>query len=112
MAWTIGNTRQGYWCGRRVTIHLQRGCPVLQGGGKRGASPHRLTDVSLLCKVFFVRSAFKCRAYPDPEQEAVLNRTFGCVRLVWNQTLAERHARYHGEGKTTSTGRPTRPSRC
>jgi hypothetical protein len=27
---------------------------------------------------------------------SVLNRTFGCVRYVWNRTLAWRHARYHG----------------
>ena len=27
----------------------------------------------------------------------MLNRTFGCVRLVWNRTLAWRHHRYHGE---------------
>jgi putative transposase len=27
----------------------------------------------------------------------VLNRTFGCVRVVWNRTLAWRHARYNGE---------------
>ncbi len=26
----------------------------------------------------------------------MLNRTFGCVRTVWNRTLAWRHARYHG----------------
>jgi putative transposase len=32
----------------------------------------------------------------------VLNRTFGCVRLAWNKTLAERHRRYHAEGKSTS----------
>ena len=56
--------------------------------------------------------AYKCRAYPTPEQAAVLNRTFGCVRLVWNRTLAWRHARYHGEhAKTTTPGvpSPTRP---
>ena len=35
-----------------------------------------------------MRSAYKFRAYPDPEQAAVLNRTFGCVRVVWNRTLA------------------------
>lgn len=32
----------------------------------------------------------------------MLNRTFGCIRLVWNRTLAWRHARYHAEGKSTS----------
>src|SRR6266480_7879637 len=44
-----------------------------------------------------MRTAYKCRAYPTPERESVLNRTFGCVRVVWNRTLAWRHARYHGE---------------
>jgi IS605 OrfB family transposase len=44
-----------------------------------------------------VRAAYKCRACPAPEQASVLNRTFGCVRVVWNRTLAWRHARYHGE---------------
>jgi putative transposase len=32
----------------------------------------------------------------------VLNRTFGCVRVVWNRTLAARQARWHLQGKTTS----------
>jgi putative transposase len=32
----------------------------------------------------------------------VLARTFGCVRLVWNRTLAERHRLYHAEGKSLS----------
>jgi putative transposase len=32
----------------------------------------------------------------------VLNRTFGCVRVVWNQTLAWRHQRYRTE-KTGTT---------
>jgi len=49
-----------------------------------------------------MRTACKCRAYPDPEQASVLNRTFGCVRVVWNRTLAWRHARYHGEQARTS----------
>jgi transposase len=49
-----------------------------------------------------MRTAYKCRAYPDPEQMSVLNRTFGCVRVVWNRTLAWRHARYHGEQATTN----------
>jgi putative transposase len=35
--------------------------------------------------------------YPAPEQASVLNRTFGCVRVGWNRTLAWRHQRYYGE---------------
>jgi putative transposase len=49
-----------------------------------------------------MRTAYRCRAYPDHAQQAVLNRTFGCVRLVWNQTLAERQQRYATGGKATS----------
>jgi putative transposase len=32
----------------------------------------------------------------------VLNRTFGCVRVVWNRTLAWRQARYRDEQASTS----------
>ncbi|MFI0481380.1 RNA-guided endonuclease InsQ/TnpB family protein [Actinomadura sp. 9N215] len=49
-----------------------------------------------------MRTAYKCRAYPDPEQAAIFNRTFGCVRLVWNKTLAERHRAYRADGRSTS----------
>jgi putative transposase len=49
-----------------------------------------------------VRTAYKCRAYPTREQAAVLSRTFGCVRLVWNKTLSERNHRYHTERAHTS----------
>src|SRR6266704_4158960 len=49
-----------------------------------------------------MRTAYKCRAYPALEQVSVLNRTFGCVRVVWNRTLAWRHARYHSEHARTS----------
>ncbi len=50
----------------------------------------------------FVRTAYKCRAYPDQVQASVLNRTFGCVRVVWNRTLPWRRQRYHAE-KTGTT---------
>ena len=46
--------------------------------------------------------AYKVRAYPDAEQAALLRRTFGCVRLVWNRTLAERQRRYTVEQRSTS----------
>lgn len=49
-----------------------------------------------------MRTAYKCRAYPTPEQAMLLSRTFGCVRVVWNQALAARHALYATEGKSTS----------
>ncbi|WP_244317227.1 helix-turn-helix domain-containing protein [Micromonospora terminaliae] len=32
----------------------------------------------------------------------MFSRTFGCVRLVWNRTLAERHAAHHQRGERTS----------
>jgi hypothetical protein len=38
-----------------------------------------------------VRTAYRCRAYPDEDQQAMLARTFGCVRVVWNRTLAARN---------------------
>src|SRR5437868_11230807 len=51
-----------------------------------------------------MRTAYKCRAYPAREQVSVLNRRFGCVRVVWNRTLAWRHARYHsGQAQTDFT---------
>lgn len=49
-----------------------------------------------------MRTAYKCRAYPTPEQTSLLARTFGCIRVVWNRTLAQRHARYATEGGSTS----------
>jgi putative transposase len=49
-----------------------------------------------------MRTGCKCRAYQTLEQAAVLSRTFGCVRLVWNSALAWRHARYRDELAGTS----------
>jgi len=54
------------------------------------------------CDYVYVRTAYRCRAYPDEQQQAVLRRTFGCVRVVWNQTLAGRRARWHAERRGTS----------
>ena len=49
-----------------------------------------------------MRTAYKCRAYPDPEQAVMLARTFGCVRVVWNRTLAARQARWASERRGIS----------
>jgi putative transposase len=69
----------------------------------RSAYTARLTQsFDHMCDPVPVRTAYRCRAYPDQAQQAVLNRTFGCVRVVWNRTLAARQARWHMQGKTTS----------
>jgi putative transposase len=52
-----------------------------------------------------MRTAYKCRAYPDPEQAHVLNRTFGCIRVVWNRTLAWRQQRYQADQTGTTYAR-------
>ena len=49
-----------------------------------------------------MRTAYRCRAYPDQAQQQLLVRTFGCVRVVWNRTLAERHRLYHTTGTSMS----------
>ncbi len=38
-----------------------------------------------------MRTAYRCRAYPDEQQQAVLGRTFGCVRVV---ALRHQHAAF------------------
>ena len=55
-----------------------------------------------MCDPVRVRTAYRCRAYPDQPQQQVLARTFGCVRVVWNRTLAARRARYAADGTGTS----------
>ncbi|MDQ1286479.1 MAG: putative transposase, partial [Actinomycetota bacterium] len=57
--------------------------------------------MATVCQDSFMRTAFKCRAYPTPEQAGILARTFGCVRNVWNVTLAWRHRRWYGERVAT-----------
>jgi transposase len=54
-----------------------------RSGRHRRSEQHRI-------KFLIVRTAYKCRAYPDQVQASVLNRTFGCIRVVWNRTLAWR----------------------
>lgn len=49
-----------------------------------------------------VKRAFKYRFYPTEEQATELARTFGCVRVVWNQILERRTKRYVQEKSSTS----------
>lgn len=44
--------------------------------------------------------AYKFRLYPTAEQENLMQRTFDCVRFVYNHFLAERAERYKETGKS------------
>ena len=46
--------------------------------------------------------SFKYRLYPNKEQEIQIQKTFGCCRFVYNQTLAHRKELYETEKKTMS----------
>lgn len=46
--------------------------------------------------------AYKYRIYPNKEQEVLLQKTFGCIRFVYNQTLAYRRELYETEHKSMS----------
>jgi putative transposase len=72
--------------------------PAAAGLDKTAADTARLPRFfDHTCDHLIVRTAYRCRAYPDQGQQAILNRTFGCVRIVWNRTLAERHRRWHAD---------------
>ena len=48
-----------------------------------------------------MNKAFRYRIYPSSEQEELIRKTFGCVRFLYNQMLAERKNSYeqHKEDK-------------
>ena len=41
-----------------------------------------------------VCKAFKFRIYPNKEQKELIEKTFGCVRFIYNSMLAERKDAY------------------
>lgn len=47
-----------------------------------------------------MRRAFRYRFYPTAEQADLLNRTFGCVRFVYNKALEERTRAYATERRS------------
>lgn len=46
--------------------------------------------------------AYKYRIYPNKEQETLIEKTFGCCRFVYNQTLAHKTDVYNKEKKSIS----------
>jgi putative transposase len=58
---------------------------------KLGLKPRPLrTALQGVCYNARMQKAFKYRFYPTAEQESLLRRTLGCVRLVYNKALAAR----------------------
>jgi putative transposase len=51
---------------------------------------------------FIVLKAVKVRIYPSIEQQSHLAQAFGCVRFVWNQSLATMSQTYKETGKGIS----------
>lgn len=43
--------------------------------------------------------SYKFRLYPNREQEILIQKTFGCVRFVYNHFLDERIQQYSQAGK-------------
>lgn len=46
--------------------------------------------------------SYKFRLYPNKEQEILIQKTFGCVRFVYNQCLAYKIDKYKNEQITLS----------
>ena len=47
-----------------------------------------------------MEKAYKFRIYPNLEQQTLINKTFGCVRFVYNYYLNKREVTYKTDGKT------------
>ena len=49
-------------------------------------------------KISTVHKSLKIRLYPSKDQEILLNKTFGCCRLLYNERLAE-HKEWYSQNK-------------
>ena len=47
-----------------------------------------------------IQKAYRCRLYPNKEQAALIERTFGACRWVWNLSLETKKAAWEAEKKT------------
>ena len=50
-----------------------------------------------------INKTFKFRLYPSNEQKILINKTFGCTRLVYNYYLNKKHELYKNEKKNLSS---------
>lgn len=44
--------------------------------------------------------SYRFRIYPNQKQSALIQRTFGCCRFVWNHYLEMRQSIYRRDGLT------------
>ena len=68
--------------------------------GRKRRSPSRVSRLSETVrseKLGCCEDGVQVPGLPRTGAGRVLNRTFGCVRVVWNRALAWRHQRYYGE---------------
>lgn len=49
-----------------------------------------------------INKAYKFRLYPTNEQKTLINKTFGCTRLVYNYYLNKKQELYENENKSIS----------
>jgi len=47
-----------------------------------------------------MNKAYKFRLLPNEEQKVLINKTFGCVRVVYNNLLADAIKQYEETGKS------------
>lgn len=68
-----------------------------------------LTQTTYICYYIYTRKgevslsmlkAYKYRLYPNREQQGLINKTFGCVRFVYNYYLAKKIELYKSEQKS------------
>lgn len=49
-------------------------------------------------KISIIHKSLKIRLYPTENQKILLNKTFGCCRLLYNERLAE-HIEWYNQNK-------------
>jgi len=56
-------------------------------------------------EVKIINKAYKFRLYPNKEQEEIFQKTFGCVRFIYNKMLADK-IKYYEENKVNLNNTP------
>ena len=54
-------------------------------------------------EVSIINKAYKFRLYPNTEQQALLSKTFGCTRFIYNKMLSDKIDYYNNTGHMLTT---------